>query len=44
MIASFESLGFLFIIPFYPGLNPNAVAGNPSVTRLTHKSCTDVKH
>ena len=24
------------------GLNPRAVAGKPSVTRLTHKSCTGI--
>jgi hypothetical protein len=24
------------------GLNPNAVAGGPSVTRLTHSSCTGI--
>ncbi len=25
------------------GLKPRAVAGGPSVTKLTHKSCTEVK-
>lgn len=25
------------------GLKPNAVAGKPSVTKLTHKSCTGIK-
>ena len=26
------------------GLNPRAVAGGPSVTRFTHKSCTGIIH
>lgn len=25
------------------GLNPKAVAGGPSVTRLTHRSCTGMR-
>lgn len=25
------------------GLNPKAVAGGPSVTKLTHKSCTGIR-
>lgn len=26
------------------GLNPRAVAGGPSVTRFTHRSCTGIIH
>ena len=26
------------------GLKPRAVAGGPSVTRLTHRSCTGIRH
>ena len=34
------SLGGLSIISFSGGSSPNAIAGNESVTKLTHKSCT----
>lgn len=33
------SLGGLFIISFSGGSNPNAIAGNESVTKFTHNSC-----
>jgi hypothetical protein len=35
--------GGFFIISLSGGLNPKAVAGGPSVTRLTHKSCTGMR-
>lgn len=38
---SSDLLGGCYIILRSGGLNPKAVAGKPSVTRLTHKSCTD---
>lgn len=40
---SFELLGGLSIISKSGGLKPKAVAGKPSVTKLTHKSCTGIK-
>lgn len=35
--------GFEVMISLSGGLNPKAVAGSPSVTRFTHKSCTGFK-
>ncbi len=36
-------LGGLSIISKSGGLKPNAVAGRPSVTKLTHNNCTGIK-
>lgn len=36
--------GGLRIISTSAGLNPRAVAGGPSVTKLTQRSCTGIKH
>lgn len=36
-------LGTFFMISRSGGLNPRAVAGKPSVTKLTHNSCTGIK-
>ena len=35
-------LGFLVMMSTSGGLNPSAVAGGPSVTRLTQSSCTGI--
>jgi len=35
-------LGYCFITSLSGGLKPRAVAGKPSVTRLTHKSYTEL--
>lgn len=35
--------GGLSIMSKSGGLKPRAVAGKPSVTKLTHKSCTGIK-
>eukprot|EP00963_Diacronema_lutheri_P014275 scaffold2859_cov349-Pavlova_lutheri.AAC.12 len=40
MSASLGLRGGFFITSFSGGLNPSAVAGGPSVTRLTHNSWT----
>ena len=37
-IPFLESIGFRFIISFSAGSNPKAIAGNESVTRLTHNN------
>jgi len=34
-MGNYSDLGGFFIIFFSEGLNPNAVAGGPSVTKLT---------
>ena len=44
MSASLLFRGGFRIILTSAGLNPRAVAGGPSVTKLTHKSCTGIKH
>lgn len=36
-------LGAFFMISLSGGLNPKAVAGGPSVTKLTQRSCTGIK-
>ena len=43
MSGSLGDLGFCFIISGSGGLNPSAVAGKPSVTKLTHSSCTGIR-
>jgi hypothetical protein len=40
MRSSFFALGRFCMMSTSGGLNPSAVAGGPSVTRLTHRSCT----
>jgi hypothetical protein len=40
---SFDDLGGLSIMSKSGGLKPKAVAGKPSVTKLTHNSCTGIK-
>ena len=42
MRGSLGDLGFRVIISGSGGLKPSAVAGSPSVTRLTHRSCTGI--
>jgi hypothetical protein len=39
MIGSLEGLGFCSMTSGDGGLKPNAVAGGPSVTRLTQSKC-----
>lgn len=39
---SFDDLGCLSIMSKSGGLKPKAVAGRPSVTKFTHKSCTGI--
>lgn len=41
--ADMYLLGLLFMMSLSGGLKPRAVAGRPSVTRLTHSSCTGFK-
>jgi hypothetical protein len=41
--ASRELLGAFSIMSKSGGLKPSAVAGRPSVTRLTHSSCTGIR-
>lgn len=36
-------LGFFCMMSGSGGLKPRAVAGGPSVTKLTHSSCTGIK-
>lgn len=43
MSGSLGDLGFSFIMSGSGGLNPSAVAGSPSVTKLTHNSCTGIR-
>jgi hypothetical protein len=43
MIGSSLGRGGCFIKPGTGGLNPSAVAGGPSVTRLTKSKCIAVK-
>lgn len=43
MRGSFGFLGGLSMMSRSGGLNPRAVAGRPSVTRLTHSSWTGIK-
>jgi hypothetical protein len=43
MIGSSLGLGLFFIIFGDGGLNPSAVAGGPSVTKLTQSKCIAVK-
>jgi hypothetical protein len=40
---SLDDLGCLSIMSKSGGLKPKAVAGRPSVTKFTHKSCTGIK-
>lgn len=40
---SLEFLGGFFMMSRSGGLNPRAVAGKPSVTKLTHSSWTGIK-
>ncbi len=42
MRGSVAERGFLLIMSLSGGLNPRAVAGRPSVTRLTHNNCTGI--
>ena len=42
MSDSFGDLGFLSMMSKSGGLKPRAVAGRPSVTKLTHNSCTGI--
>ena len=41
MRSSFYFLGGFFMMSMSGGLNPRAVAGGPSVTRLTQRSYTE---
>ncbi len=43
MRDSFGERGCFCIMSKSGGLKPRAVAGRPSVTKLTHKSCTGIK-
>ena len=43
MSCSLGDLGGRSMMSTSGGLNPSAVAGGPSVTRLTHSSCTAVQ-
>ena len=43
MSASCGSRGLRRITPWSGGLKPRAVAGGPSVTRLTQRSCTGMR-
>jgi hypothetical protein len=43
MRASSLLRGGFFMISISGGLKPKAVAGGPSVTKLTHNSCTGIK-
>lgn len=43
MRGAFASRGFFFMMSLSGGLNPKAVAGNPSVTKFTHSNCTGIK-
>lgn len=42
IMLSSDLLGGSFIISLSDGLNPSAIAGGPSVTRLTYSNYTDV--
>lgn len=42
--ASLLLRGGFSIISISAGLKPRAVAGGPSVTKLTHRSCTGIIH
>ena len=43
MRSSSFRLGFFVMMSTSGGLNPSAVAGGPSVTRFTHRSCTGIR-
>lgn len=43
MRDSLGLLGGLFMMSISGGLKPRAVAGNPSVTKFTHNSCTGIR-
>ena len=43
MRGSSARLGGFSMMSKSGGLKPNAVAGRPSVTRLTHRSCTGMR-
>ena len=43
MRGSLGDLGFSLIMSGSGGLNPSAVAGSPSVTKLTQSSCTGMR-
>ena len=42
MRGSLAERGGLFMMSLSGGLKPRAVAGRPSVTRLTHNNCTGI--